>query len=84
MRIRSTDILFGLPALELRRLLKRVDAWDSIDVETVREVAPMSRNAAKRLLAVPAAGLLMRASISAALNWCSYRSPPECPPCLIV
>jgi predicted nucleotidyltransferase len=51
MRIRPTDILFGLPALELRRLLQRVDAWDSFDMETVREVAPMSRNAAKRLLA---------------------------------
>ena len=51
MRIRSTDILFGLPALELRRLLQRVDAWDGFDVETVREVAPMSRNAAKLLLA---------------------------------
>lgn len=32
-------------------MLRRVDAWDSFDVETVREVAPMSRNAAKRLLA---------------------------------
>lgn len=51
MRIRSTDILLGLPALELRRLLRRVDAWDSFDVETVREVASMSRNAAERLLA---------------------------------
>jgi hypothetical protein len=51
MRIRSTEVLFGLPALELRRLLKRVDVWDSFDMETVREVAPMSRNAAKRLIA---------------------------------
>ncbi len=51
MRIRSTDVLFGLAVLDLRRLLKRVDAWDNFDVETLREVAPMSRNAAKRLLA---------------------------------
>lgn len=51
MRIRSTEILFGLPALELRRLLRRVDSWDGFDVATVSEVFPMSRNAAKRLLA---------------------------------
>lgn len=59
MRIRSADILFGLPALELRRLLRRVDAWEGFDVETVRDVAPMSRNAAKRLLAdLSAAGYI--------------------------
>lgn len=51
MRIHATDTLFGLPALELRHLLRRVDSWDGFDLEHVREVHPMSRKAAHQLIA---------------------------------
>lgn len=50
MRIRSTDVLFGLPALELRRLLQRLGRWQEFEMESVRDVLPMSRRAAQRLI----------------------------------
>lgn len=51
MRIRSTDVLFGLPALELRHFLRRIDSWNGFDLKDARDVRPMSRNAAKQLIA---------------------------------
>ncbi len=48
MRIRSTDILFGLPALELRRLLQRVDAWDGFDAALLIPAATPPDQLARR------------------------------------
>lgn len=48
MRIRSTDILFGLPALELRRLLQRVDAWDGFDAALLMPAGTLTDQLARR------------------------------------